>query len=149
VADGFEVRDPTPKLGHLYFSLTYRWPRAVPQWTCPSPAASGALRCSGLPMKLRPYQEECLRRLRTRYREGARRLSRAHTKSTFTQATFDALARHLPIASLEIVLAGPAGSEKHFAAAASAQEAGAGWPSAFCSRCGRLTAPRAALAAGG
>jgi transcriptional regulator with GAF, ATPase, and Fis domain len=50
-------------------------------------------------------------------------LSRAHTESTFTQAAFDVLARHLPIASLELTLSGPAGSEKQFAAAASAQQA--------------------------
>jgi transcriptional regulator with GAF, ATPase, and Fis domain len=53
-------------------------------------------------------------------------VSRAHTEATFTQAAFDALVRHLPIASVELVLAGPGGSPKRFVAAASGREVGAG-----------------------
>jgi transcriptional regulator with GAF, ATPase, and Fis domain len=46
-------------------------------------------------------------------------LSRAHTETTFTQAAFNALARHLPMQCIELTLDRTAGSPKHFAAAAS------------------------------
>jgi transcriptional regulator with GAF, ATPase, and Fis domain len=53
-------------------------------------------------------------------------LSRAHTETTFTQATFDALARHLAVASLELVLDSTAGSTKRFPARASHPRGDAG-----------------------
>jgi transcriptional regulator with GAF, ATPase, and Fis domain len=53
-------------------------------------------------------------------------LSRAHTESTYARAAFDALSRHLPVASLEVVLEGEGatGPQQYVAGAAPALTSG-------------------------